>query len=72
MNDGIVAVGRPVHRHDLPEIPVHDGYLVENSVAECSGCGRLFVSRWGEWGVDWVPLRWWHRTARANLRAAGR
>lgn len=77
------------HRHALPPVPSldrwyprsdHDPELVKvtdhlvNAVAECPGCGRLFVSRHGDdgWagGVYWVPLRWWHRTARRNLRSA--
>jgi len=76
------------HRHVLPAVPSlerwyprsdHDEtptkathYLV-NAVAQCAGCGRVFVSRHIEddgWtgGVYWTRLRWWHRTARRKLR----
>lgn len=75
---------RTRHLHDLPPVPTEQlefndatGKRVEqtrrlvNAVAQCP-CGQLFVTRddpdaWGD-GVDWRPLRWWHRRAIAKLR----
>lgn len=84
MSGELLAAGDPVpHRHELPEIPrasvpkfvgvwIAKDFVLENAVARCGTCGRLFVSRvdpegWGR-VVCWVPLRWWHRTARRKLR----
>lgn len=71
----------PPKEHDLPAIPttpvaragITEDFQLENAVARCGTCGRLFVSRVDEqgWGrrVRWVRLRWWHRSARRRLRA---
>jgi len=74
------------HIHDLPPVPSLTRYVpapdggepaevktkLENAVARCFGCGRLFVSRHADdgWsgGIYWVRLRWWHRKAWAKLR----
>lgn len=85
MSGTIVHGGdQPEHRCDLPPVPTYEhpptqtsGFQtveVLNAVAECSVCGRLYVSRedpdaWG-FHLRWVPLRWWHRRARRNLRGA--
>lgn len=57
----------PRHVCDLPRVDK------VNAVARCGECGALYVSRtdpdaWGDHPA-WVPLRWWHRRARRNLRA---
>jgi hypothetical protein len=72
----------PAHRCDLPEPPVYrypqtptaGPRTVErvNAVAACPRCGALWVTRPHPESLTrtrWVPLRWWHRQARRNLRA---
>lgn len=78
--------GEDEHTHVLPSVPTAEfdrvnGHgvavggtyrdAVRDAVADCSGCGRLFVTRLVDDGysysVQWVPLRWWHRRARRLL-----
>lgn len=90
MSDELIVGGDAAsHLHDLPVVPSirrsvlnGAGSLIEitqvlpNAVAQCLGCGRLFVSRddpdgWGPTG-QWVRLRWWHRKAQRKLRERAR
>jgi hypothetical protein len=72
----------PAHRCDLPKPPVYWHPETQtatarseervNAVAACPRCGALWVTRPHPESLTrtrWVPLRWWHRQVRRNLRA---
>lgn len=57
----ILHTPTPPHEHNLPDCDTED------TVIRCDPCGALLVLKWRD-GWDWVPLRWYHRTAHHGLR----
>lgn len=38
-----------------------------DTIRQCTACERYWIKQQGEYGANYVPVRWWHFAARARI-----